>query len=471
MKSWFRTEDVLAVLLGLVIIALSLATLAGTDLLGWSVSVKEWIDPAKAMVPSAKSWSNLGGLGALGATFTFLIVVMAAGAKFLQLNPAQFIPRFGVLFGLALTCWVLGHHSVIAATPNKRPPGLEWSLGLTGEAGFLIALVGGLLIGNLLPKTAGWFKLAARPELFIKTGIVVYGAVLGAKAAEESGRATAILFRGLAAIIEAYLIYWALVYLIARKVFGFTREWAAPLASGISICGVTAAITTGAAIRARPMVPIMVSSLVVVFAVIEMLILPPLATWILPDQPMVAAGWMGLAVKTDGAAFSSGEMTAALYYPDPNDPARKWMALTTTTVKVFIDVFIGIWALVLSLIWSWKIETTSERRGLPLREIWERFPKFVFGYALTFGVFFAVGVWAPQTLSDLKTGTAQADVFRRIFFVLTFFSIGLATNVRRLWAEGLGRLALVYIVCLFGFIIWIGLAISWLFFRGVSAGG
>jgi hypothetical protein len=54
---------------------------------------------------------------------------------------------------------------------------------------------------------------------------------------------------------------------------------------------------------------------------------------------------------------------------------------------------------------------------------------------------------------------------------LTFFSIGMATNVRRLWAEGLGRLALVYVVSLFGFVIWIGLAISWLFFQGVPAGG
>jgi uncharacterized membrane protein YadS len=470
MKSWLRSEDVLAVLLGTLIIGLSLAALTGANLLGWSVAVKEWADPTKALEPSSKAFAGITGYGAFGATFAFLLVVMAAGAAFLRVSPLSFASRFAVLFVLAFACWVAGHNSYIAATPNKRPPGVEWSLGLTGEAGYLLALVGGLLIGNLLPKAAVWFKEAARPELFIKTGIVIYGAVLGAKAAEESGRATAILFRGLAAIIEAYLIYWALVYLIARKVFGFSREWAAPLASGISICGVTAAITTGAAIRARPVVPIMVSSLVVVFAVFEMLILPGLAHLILPDDPMVAAGWMGLAVKTDGAAFSSGEMTAAFYYPDPNDPARKWMALTTTTVKVFIDVFIGVWAVILSAIWSWKIDRREGSVGLPLREIWERFPKFVFGYALTFGAFFAVGLSLPNAIPDLKRGTDQADVFRRLFFVLAFFSIGLATNVRRLWAEGLGKLALVYVVSLFGFVIWIGLAISWLFFHGVPAG-
>lgn len=59
----------------------------------------------------------------------------------------------------------------------------------------------------------------------------------------------------------------------------------------------------GAAIRARPVVPIMVSSLVVVFAVFEMLVLPGLAHLLLPDDPMVAAGWMGLAVKTARAVL------------------------------------------------------------------------------------------------------------------------------------------------------------------------
>jgi len=383
MKSWLRTEDVLAVLLGVLIVGLSMFALTGTNLLGWSVAVKEWADPAKALTPSLAS-TGLTGLAALGATFVFLLVTLSAGAAFLRVSPTHFAVRFAVLFVLAFACWTGGHYAYIASNPNKLPPGVGWSLGLTDEAGYLLALLCGLLIGNTLPKAAAWFKEAARPELFIKTGIVIYGAVLGAKAAEESGRAAAILFRGLAAIIEAYLIYWAMVYLIARKVFGFSREWAAPLASGISICGVTAAITTGAAIRARPVVPIMVSSLVVVFAVIEMLVLPRLAYWLLPNDPMVAAGWMGLAVKTDGAAFSSGEITAALYYPDPNDPARKWMALTTTTVKVFIDVFIGVWAVVLSAIWSWKIDKRpgNESGRLPLRDIWERFPKFVFGYAL-----------------------------------------------------------------------------------------
>ena len=35
-------------------------------------------------------------------------------------------------------------------------------------------------------------------------------------------------------------------------------------------------------------------------------------------------------------------------------------------------------------------------------------------------------------------------------------------------AEGIGKLAAVYVVCLFGFIIWVGLVISWVFFSGIK---
>jgi uncharacterized membrane protein YadS len=468
MKSWVRTEDTLAVLLGFGVLALSLPGIAGYDLLGWAAAVKVWADPAQAVSPASKGYAALTGPGAVAATFAFLLAVLSAGMVFIGASPGKFAVRFAVLFALAFACWVGGHYAYVAATPDKLPKGVTWSLGLTNEAGYLFALLGGLVIANFLPAFAAWLKEAGRSELYIKAAIIIIGASLGAKAADESGKTQAILFRGLAAIVEAYLVYWAFVYFVARKFFGFSREWAAPLASGISICGVSAAITTGAAIRARPVVPVMVSSLVVVFSVVEMLILPPVARYLLADEPMVAAAWMGLAVKTDGAAISTGSLTAGLFFPgDEGAAAREAMVLTTTTVKVFIDLFIGVWAVILAVIWA-KVIDRKPGATVPWRDIWERFPKFVFGYVLTFGVCFAIGLISPSSVKAMKDGAEQADVFRRLFFVLTFFSIGLAANFRRLWAEGLGKLALVYVVCLFGFVIWVGLGISWLFFHGVG---
>jgi uncharacterized membrane protein YadS len=471
MRGWFATEDWWAVWLGLLLVVLALPAAAGLDLLGWAVVAHVWIDPAKAMAPFSRAFADLPGGVSLLLTYLLLLGLTGLGAYAQGFNLRRFIPAFTVIFGLSYLCWLAGHYAYIAQTPDKRGAmGIAWSLGLTGEAGFILALLAGLAIGNLFPGLTHWLREATRPEWYIKTAIVILGASLGVKAADATGLAAAIMFRGLAAIIEAYLIYWALVYFIARKFFGFSREWAAPLASGISICGVSAAITTGAAIRARPIVPIMVSSLVVVFSVVELLVLPFAAQAFLWAEPLVAAAWMGLAVKTDGAAVASGAIVQSLIQARAAEAGiiyqGNWMVMTTTTVKIFIDIFIGVWALVLAAVWVYKIEPKPGEK-LPLADIGRRFPKFVLGYFLLFLLLLGAALAWPASLGGLKAATGTSDLFRGLFFVMTFFTIGLGANFKKLWAEGIGRLALVYAVSLFGFIVWIGLVISWLFFNGV----
>src|SRR5262249_47659505 len=101
--------------------------------------------------------------------------------------------------------------------------------------------------------------------------------------------------------------------------------------------------------------------------------------------------------------------------------------------------------------------------------IWERFPKFIIGYVVTFAVVLILaGLGGPALTGKLRGAMGEANVLRGIFFVLTFFTIGVMTNFRRLAAEGIGRLAAVYVVSLFGFVIWVGLLISWIFFAGVK---
>jgi hypothetical protein len=46
--------------------------------------------------------------------------------------------------------------------------------------------------------------------------------------------------------------------------------------------------------------------------VVELLILPFAANAFLAGEPMVAGAWMGLAVKTDGAAGASGAIAENL---------------------------------------------------------------------------------------------------------------------------------------------------------------
>ncbi len=565
------SEDWLSLWLGLFIFVLSLGVFAGVDIFGWGTKTSTWTDLSKALSPVSKHFQTvkgeitkidgqkvtikkadgkedtltikdtaglkvgdkyekkgISGIASLLFTYLFMLVVMGIGAVALRIDIKKFIIGFTIVFWVAYICWTLGHYGYIAATDPKKA-GIAWSLKLTGEAGYIIALIAGLLVANFMPWLSNILKEATRPELYIKTAIVIMGAALGVKAAGALGLASAIMFRGLCAIVEAYLIYWALVYFVARKYFKFSKEWAAPLASGISICGVSAAIATGAAIRARPVVPIMVSSLVVVFAVIELVILPFVAQVFLTKEPLVAGAWMGLAVKTDGGAVASGAVTDSLIRAkalttEGINYAEGWITMTATTVKIFIDIFIGIWAFVLAYIWCTKIERKPGER-IGAGEIWNRFPKFVIGYAATFAILLliclpasrAIGPVEEQinplkqessaaekklptadpaaqaalnekikaakdkikgleaqikeprkTISNANLATEESNIFRQLFFVLTFFTIGVVSNFKKLWEEGIGKLAAVYILCLFGFIIWIGLIISWIFFHGVK---
>ncbi|MBI2970228.1 MAG: putative sulfate exporter family transporter [Gammaproteobacteria bacterium] len=473
-------EDWLALWLGSLIFLLALAPLAGLDLLGWAVKARVWTDLTKALSAVSTAYQGMGGIAALSATWLFLLALLTVAAWLLNARAARFMAAFTVVFLLSYACWLIGHWANIAVTTpaDMQKFGLAWSLRLTPEAGYIVALFAGLLIGNFVPRFARWIGEATRAELYIKIAIVLLGVKVGLIAAQQLSLATAVMFRGLAAIIEAYLIYWAVVYFIARRYFRFSREWAAPLASGISICGVSAAMATGAAIRARPVVPIMVSSLVVIFAVVELLILPFLAKTFLAHEPLVAGAWMGLAVKTDGAAVASGAITESLILASAAAGGIRyqegWILGTTTTVKLFIDIFIGIWAFILAWIWATRIEAHKGYKP-GAGEIWARFPKFVLGYVLTFVLMLSFGIGAGEdAMKTLSVSSSEADNFRQLFFVMTFFSIGVVSDFRRLWQEGIGRLAAVYVLALFGFIIWIGLVISWIFFAGVKppiAGG
>jgi len=558
------SEDWLALWLGLLIFVGSLGIFGGLDIFGWGVKTSEWTVLSKAMSPVSKNFATIkgeitkidgqkvtvkkadgkeetitvkdtttlkvgeqyekkgiSGLTSLFLTYLFMLVVMGIGAAALRTNIGKFVIGFTIVFWVSYGCLLIGNYAYIAATDLQKA-NIPWSLKLTGESGFIIALIVGLIVGNFFTKFSVFLKEAIRPELYIKTAIVIMGASLGVKAAESFSLASAIMFQGLCAIIVAYLIFWALVYFIARRYFKFSREWSAPLASGISICGVSAAIATGAAIKARPVVPIMVSSLVVIFAVVELILLPFMAQAFLWKEPLVAGAWMGLAVKTDGAAVASGAVADALiraktFSMTGVNYMEGWITMTATTVKIFIDIFIGIWAFILAIVWCTWIERKPGEKVQAI-EIWRRFPKFVLGYALTFMMLLLICLPASKaispvekeikslkqeitaaekettsvskgkitaanekikelegqiktqraTMSNAKLATDEGNVFRVIFFILTFFTIGVISNFKKLREEGIGKLAAVYVIALFGFIIWIGLFISWIFFHGVK---
>ena len=339
-KKW--TEDWLAVCLGLLIFALSFGVFAGADLLGWAVTTSVWTSLPKALGTASKAYS-IPGLAALAATAVFLLVLLSIGARLLGANVPRFARAFAAAFALSYLCWIAGSWAYIAATPDKRAAfHIPWSLNLTNEAGFIVALVAGLLIGNLLPSAVAFLRDALRPELYVKTAIVILGGFLGITAVEQISLATAVMFkrplrhhRGLSHLLGRRLLRRPALLQIQPRMGRPARLRHLHLRSlrrhrhrfrhpspphrprhGVVAGGRLRRRRSPAAALRRPDLP-------------------------LAHEPMVAGAWMGLAVKTDGAAVTSGAITDSLirakvlattgvaYQPG-------WIMGAATTVKVFI---------------------------------------------------------------------------------------------------------------------------------------
>jgi len=230
------SEDWLSLWLGLFIFVISLFSFGGIDTLGWATNTKTWTTVSKALSPVSKKYQavsgditkidgnkvtlkkadgkeetitvkdasalkvgdkydkkGLSGFVSVVLTYIFLMVVMGIGAVALRAPLGKFIYGFTIVFWLSYGCWLLGHFAYIAALDPKKA-GVAWSLKLSGEAGFILALLVGLAVGNFFPKFSATLKEVLRPELFVKTAIVIMGALLGLKAAESFGLATAGMF-------------------------------------------------------------------------------------------------------------------------------------------------------------------------------------------------------------------------------------------------------------------------------------
>src|SRR5439155_14717424 len=123
-----------------------------------------WTYISKALNRVSKACSGLGGVGALITTSVALLVVMTAGAAALKADLRRFALGFTAVFWISYLSLIAGSYANFAVTTpaDMQRFGISWSLRLTNEGGFILALVAGLIIGNFFPGFAAWMKEAVR---------------------------------------------------------------------------------------------------------------------------------------------------------------------------------------------------------------------------------------------------------------------------------------------------------------------
>ena len=481
-----RTEDWWSAWLGLFFFGLGLLTIWGLDVVGWIAKPKTWeltnllhdFSWSKLLKVSSKTYADWHPLLSLLVTYLVFALTTTLGAYYQKLNVKKFFTGFTIIFFLTWFAWIAGHEahlSAIDAVVKKhnyyKEFNLSWGLQLGGGASYMLALLIGLIIGNFFKAFARKIKEAAKPEWFIKTGIVLLGIKLGIMTMKAAGFTYELTLAGAAAAFVAYLLFWPIVYYIGRKYFKLNRSSAAVLSSGISICGVSASIATAGAIKAKPVIPIAVSTLILVFAMFELIILPPVMTNLAPNEPIVNGAAMGMTVKTDGADAAAGaildQLMISKHLKQTGEQWEEgWILSAALLTKIWIDIFIGIWSFILALIWIRNVDQKHGKEKIPKSEIWFRLPKFVIAYMVVWLIYLILIYFFPDVVPHAKIGghIVQGG-FRKLMFMLTFLSIGVITDFSKL--KGMGRLAILYAIALFAIIAPIAYVVAYLFHHGM----
>ncbi|MEW6668981.1 MAG: putative sulfate exporter family transporter [Thermodesulfobacteriota bacterium] len=299
----------------------------------------------------------------------------------------------------------------------------------------------GLFISNVIGIPT-WLKPAVKTEYYIKTGLVILGSGILFGEIVQAGA------YGIVQAVLVVAVIWYACFWLCQKL-GIDDEFSAMLASGVSICGVSAAIATSGAVKGDPKKLSYVTSIVLICAV-PMMVLQPLVAKGVGMSDVVAGAWLGGTLDTSGSVVAAGALIS--------ETAMK----VGVIVKMSQNVLIGVAAFILSIIWTFKKAAEVPGGQKPsLMEIWYRFPKFVLGFIIASVVFSFL--LDPQTVKAVK---GSLGGLRTIWFALAFTSIGLETRFADLAGLGGGKPALGYVVAQAVNILWT-LLLAWLIFGGV----
>ena len=352
-------------------------------------------------------------------------------AKKVKKSPTSVLPNllvltlilllvFGVIYyyfkGVSFKGFILGFLCVMGVSILAQFIAAQTSVKAMGIGYAAWAIILGMILSNTF--TIGEkLKEGFQSELFIKSGLVLLGAeVIFSK----------LLTIGLPGVFVAWVVtpivlistYWfgQNVLKIKSKALNMT------ICADMSVCGVSAAVATAAACKAKKEELTLAVGLSMVFTSIMMFALPLFIKSIGMSE-VLGGAWIGGTIDATGAVVAAGDFLG-----------NKALNVAAT-IKMIQNVLIGIIALGVAIYWSSKVEKSNNVK-IGAGEIWLRFPKFVLGFlgasiliSITYSL---LGPDKAYTLVDngiIKGGTKH---FRGWFFCMAFASIGLSTNFKEL---------------------------------------
>ncbi len=427
-RLWPLHEDLAATLVGLVLVAFGLAVTwqarPTTDAGSRAAYPKGWATPLSRTVEKPQPWSDsplqafvdkkgspvwrpvLFGMG-------WLVLVGAAGTWLGGRSVRRFLPAGAAIACLTCAAYVLAAQKVVNAYNLEYP---LWAL----------------LVGLVIVNTSGvprWLEPGLAGEFLIKTGLVIFGAEVLVSRLLELGL-PGLMTSWLVTPVVLVVTYWCGVHLLRIP----SRSLCMVVSADMSVCGVSAAIATAAACRARKEELSLAIGLSLFFTVLMMVAMPPLIEWLGMD-PIVGGAWLGGTIDATGAVVAAGEALG------------KEAGEVAATVKMIQNSMIGVIAFCVAVYWAGWIDRGAAGPTSLAAEAWRRFPKFILGFlfaSLACSWLFSRGPEQALWIDGTTTGfTAR---LRGWLFCAGFVCMGLQTNLRELApALASGRPLVLYV--------------------------
>lgn len=385
----------------------------------------------KAQSPKAHFVPLIVLLVAMGVAFALAVHMMGERAK-------TFSAGYAVVFLLAILAYFISTQTSVSAY------GLPYAMW---------ALLFGLLISNTI-GTPAWLLAGSKTELFIKTGLVLLGAEI------LFGKIVVLGARGLMVAWFVTPVVLVFMYFFGTRVLKMSsKALVIIVAAATSVCGVSAAIATAAASKAKKEELTLAVGMTLIFTVLMMIGMPPVIKAFGMSQ-QVGGAWMGGTIDATGAVVAAGALLG--------DNAE----VVAAVVKMVQNILIGVVAFCVAIVWVTQIERDPHAPRPSIMEIWYRFPKFIVGFVAASLVFsfilipaFGGGQEGLNAVDKDVIGAITKNC-REWLFCLAFVAIGLESNFRQLAAQMSGGKPIILYIVGQGFNLILTLIVAYIAFGG-----
>lgn len=286
---------------------------------------------------------------------------------------------------------------------------------------FILAILFGIIIKNTI-GVAKIFEPGLRfSTILTKIGIVVMGAKYSMAKLVEVGTPALLA-------IMVFLVGSAAIMMWIGKKMKMSIPLAACLASGLSVCGVSATVAIAPAVGAKNRDMAYSIAVVLMFGLLALLIFPLIGTMLNMTSEQYGA-FSGIGIVNSAQVLAAG-----FAYSEEAGVVAGVYNIGRVIFLPFVVLMLAVMAT------SYQVAQTGKEveKINKMQMIVDKFPLFVIGFLLVV-ILNTMGLFTKPEVGQMK-------IFMNWAFLLGFASIGLTTRLADLKAAGWGGFAMGFIV-------------------------